>query len=57
MAVLTKGLIGIVFLAGPALLFLLLTGNYSKWREMRILPGTLLFAVMAVPWHSCRCAQ
>jgi 4-amino-4-deoxy-L-arabinose transferase-like glycosyltransferase len=51
MAVLTKGLIGIVFLAGPALIFLLLTGNYSKWREMRILSGALLFAVIAVPWH------
>lgn len=51
LAVLTKGLIGIIFAVGPALLFLLLTGNPSAWRELRLFSGTALFLAIAAPWH------
>ena len=43
LAVLTKGLIGVVFTVGPAFLFLLLTGNLSAWRQLRLLSGCALF--------------
>lgn len=51
LAVLTKGLIGIIFAVGPAFLFLLLTGNLSRWRELRLLSGSALFLAIAAPWH------
>jgi 4-amino-4-deoxy-L-arabinose transferase-like glycosyltransferase len=52
LCVLTKGLIGIVFIAGPIGLFLLLTGNlWSEIRRLRLFTGTLLFLFIAAPWH------
>jgi 4-amino-4-deoxy-L-arabinose transferase-like glycosyltransferase len=51
LAVLTKGLIGVVFFVGPALLYLLITGEWRRWREFRLLSGTLLFVLIAAPWH------
>jgi len=50
-ATLTKGLIGIVFALAPFLLFLLLTGQLHRWRELRPGLGLLLFVVLAAPWH------
>ncbi len=51
MAVLSKGLIGIVFSIGPVALFLLLTGNLAVLKEMRLLAGTGVFLAIAAPWH------
>ncbi|MUG91449.1 glycosyltransferase family 39 protein [Scytonema sp. UIC 10036] len=51
LAVLTKGLIGIVLTVSPIFLFLLLTGNLAAWRELRLFSGSILFLVIAVPWH------
>ncbi len=51
LAVLTKGLIGVVFFAGPALFYLILTGEWRRWREFRLGTGTLLFLAIAAPWH------
>ncbi len=50
-AVLTKGLIGVVFPVGLLLSFLLLTGRLSLLRRLRPLLGTAVFLVTAVPWH------
>jgi 4-amino-4-deoxy-L-arabinose transferase-like glycosyltransferase len=51
LAVLTKGLIGIIFMVAPVFLFLLSTQQLSAWRELRLLPGTALFLAIAAPWH------
>ena len=51
LAVLTKGLIGIIFIAGPVFWFLLLTRNFSELKNMRIVTGVLLLLVIAAPWH------
>lgn len=51
LAVLTKGLIGIVLIASPAFFFLLLTKNFSVWKELRLFSGTVLFLAIAAPWH------
>ncbi|AFL89778.1 PMT family glycosyltransferase, 4-amino-4-deoxy-L-arabinose transferase [Terriglobus roseus DSM 18391] len=51
LAVLTKGLIAIVFTAGALFLYGLLTGEWRRWRELRPVTGTLLFFAIAAPWH------
>jgi 4-amino-4-deoxy-L-arabinose transferase-like glycosyltransferase len=51
LAVLTKGLVAIVFLFGTATLYLTLTGGYRNWRRLRPFTGTLLFLAIAAPWH------
>ena len=49
--VLTKGLIGLVFPAGAIGLYLLLTGNLRHLLRLRLLSSTLVFLVIAAPWH------
>ena len=51
LAVLTKGLVALVFFFGTAALYLALTGEYGQWRRLKPLTGTLLFLAIAVPWH------
>jgi 4-amino-4-deoxy-L-arabinose transferase-like glycosyltransferase len=49
--VLTKGLIGLVFPAGAIGLYLLLTGNLRHLLKVRVFSSTLVFFVIASPWH------
>lgn len=51
LGVLTKGLIALAFPGGTALLYLLITGEWRRWREFRLLSGLLLFLMIAAPWH------
>lgn len=51
LAVLTKGLIGVIFAVVPAGLFVVLAGNLGRWRELRLLSGAGLFLAIAAPWH------
>jgi 4-amino-4-deoxy-L-arabinose transferase-like glycosyltransferase len=51
LAVLTKGLVALVFFFGTALLFLALTGEFKNWRRLRPFSGVLLFLAVAAPWH------
>jgi 4-amino-4-deoxy-L-arabinose transferase-like glycosyltransferase len=51
LAVLTKGLVTLVFFFGTAILFLAITGQLSRWRELHPLTGSLLFLSIAAPWH------
>ncbi|HET7441145.1 MAG TPA: glycosyltransferase family 39 protein [Terriglobales bacterium] len=51
LAALTKGLVALVFVGVTAALFLVLTGNWRRWREFRLASGLLLFFVIAAPWH------
>ncbi len=48
---LTKGLIGIVFPIGFVLLYLAFTRRLHLLPRFHILPSTLLFAAIALPWH------
>ncbi|TMH39140.1 MAG: glycosyltransferase family 39 protein, partial [Betaproteobacteria bacterium] len=50
LAVLSKGLIGIVLPAGAIVLYLVLRRDWSLMRRLRILPGLGLFLVIAAPW-------
>jgi 4-amino-4-deoxy-L-arabinose transferase-like glycosyltransferase len=51
LAVLTKGLVAIVFLGGATAIYLALTGDWRKWRRLRPFTGVLLFLAIAAPWH------
>ena len=51
LAVLTKGLIPLVFIGISAIAYVVVTGEWRRWREFRIPSGLLLFAVIAAPWH------
>lgn len=50
-AVLAKGLIAPVFFLAAVVPYLLITGEWRKWRQLRLLTGGLLFLAIAAPWH------
>jgi 4-amino-4-deoxy-L-arabinose transferase-like glycosyltransferase len=49
--VLTKGLIGIVFPCAIIFVFLLLSGDLRHLLKMRLVSSTLIFLLVAAPWH------
>jgi 4-amino-4-deoxy-L-arabinose transferase-like glycosyltransferase len=51
LAVLTKGLLAIVVVGLALLLYIAISGEWRRWREFRLLTGTLLFLAIAAPWH------
>lgn len=51
MDVLTKGLIGIVFPLGFAVLYLAFTRRLRNITQLQVIPATLIFAAVATPWH------
>jgi 4-amino-4-deoxy-L-arabinose transferase-like glycosyltransferase len=51
LAVLTKGLVAIIFILATTLLFLIWTRQLHAWRTLRPFTGTLLFLAIAAPWH------
>ena len=51
LAVLTKGLVALVFVAVPATGYLLITGEWRRWREFRLISGIALLFAIAAPWH------
>ncbi len=51
LGVLTKGLIALAFPGGAAFFYLLVTGEWRRWREFRLASGLALFLFIAAPWH------
>jgi 4-amino-4-deoxy-L-arabinose transferase-like glycosyltransferase len=51
LAVLTLGLVGVVFPVGILVAFLLFTRGWNRWRELRIFSSILIFLAIALPWH------
>ncbi|HEY2861654.1 MAG TPA: glycosyltransferase family 39 protein [Terracidiphilus sp.] len=51
LALLAKGLIAPVFFVAAAVPFLMLSGLWRRWRELKPVTGALLFLVIAAPWH------
>jgi len=51
LAVLTKGLLAIVVVGLTLLLYLGISGEWRRWREFHLFTGTLLFLLIAAPWH------
>jgi len=50
-AVLAKGLIAPVFFIAAVVPWLLITGEWRRWRHLRLFTGILLFLAIAAPWH------
>ena len=40
-----------IFVGAIMFTFVLLTGDWRRWREFRLFSGTLLFLLIAAPWH------
>jgi hypothetical protein len=51
LAVLTKGLLAIVIVGLALSLYVVISGEWRRWREFRLFTGTLLFLAIAAPWH------
>jgi 4-amino-4-deoxy-L-arabinose transferase-like glycosyltransferase len=51
LAVLTKGLVALIFFGGAAIAYLVLSGDYKRWRTLKPFTGILLFLAIAAPWH------
>ena len=51
LAVLTKGLVALVFVGMPAVIYLAITGEWRRWREFRLLSGIAVLVAIAAPWH------
>jgi 4-amino-4-deoxy-L-arabinose transferase-like glycosyltransferase len=49
--VLTKGLIGVVFPCAIIFVFLLVVGDLRHLLKLRLISSTLVFLVVAAPWH------
>lgn len=50
-ALLAKGLIAPVFFIGALVPYLWITGEWRRWREMRLFTGLLVFLAIGAPWH------
>ncbi len=51
LAVMTKGLLALVVVGLALLLYVVISGEWRRWREFRVFTGTLLFLAIAAPWH------
>ncbi|HVR25458.1 MAG TPA: glycosyltransferase family 39 protein [Candidatus Polarisedimenticolia bacterium] len=51
LSVLTKGLLAIVVIGLALSLYFAISGEWRRWREFRLFTGTVLFLVIAAPWH------
>jgi len=52
LAVLAKGLIGVVLPVGSVFVYSLWQRDYAIWKNLHIVWGLLLFVVIAVPWFA-----
>jgi len=50
LAVLSKGLIGVVLPGASLFVYSLLTRDWAVWRRLHLVAGLLLFALIAAPW-------
>jgi 4-amino-4-deoxy-L-arabinose transferase-like glycosyltransferase len=51
LATLAKGLVAPVFFVAAAIPFLMLSGHWRRWRDLKPVSGVLLFLAVAAPWH------
>jgi 4-amino-4-deoxy-L-arabinose transferase-like glycosyltransferase len=51
LAMLTRGLVGVIFPVAIIALFVVATRGWKRLREMHLLSSTLIFLIVATPWH------
>src|SRR5215469_5879105 len=50
-AVLTRGLVGIIFPVAGIVVFITVMRGWRRWRELRPFSSALIFLCVATPWH------
>ena len=50
-ALLAKGLIAPVFFVAAVVPYLIITGDWRKWRQFHLFTGLLVFLAIGAPWH------
>lgn len=51
LGLLAEGLVAPVFFAGALIPYLIITGEWRRWREMHLFTGFLVFLAIGAPWH------
>ena len=51
LAMLTRGLVGVIFPVAILFLFIVATRSWSRWRELRLFSSAAVFLLAAAPWH------
>ncbi|HUY93979.1 MAG TPA: glycosyltransferase family 39 protein [Terracidiphilus sp.] len=51
LAMLAKGLVAPVFFIAAAIPYLVFSGQWRRWRDLKPLTGVLLFLAISAPWH------
>ena len=51
LAVITLGLIGVVFPVSIVVFFIIATRDWARWRDLKIFSCLLIFLAIALPWH------
>ena len=51
LAVLTRGVIGVLFPAAGIFGFITLTRSWRRWRELHLVSSVAIFLAIAAPWH------
>lgn len=51
LAMLTRGLVGVIFPVAILALFIVTTRSWNRWRELRLFSSTVFFLLIAAPWH------
>jgi 4-amino-4-deoxy-L-arabinose transferase-like glycosyltransferase len=51
LAMLTRGLVGVIFPAAILFLFIVATRSWNRWRELQPFSSAAIFLLVAAPWH------
>jgi 4-amino-4-deoxy-L-arabinose transferase-like glycosyltransferase len=51
LAMLTRGLVGVIFPAAILFLFIVATQSWKRWRELHLFSSVGIFLLVAAPWH------
>ena len=51
LAMLTRGLVGVIFPAAILFLFIAATRGWKRWRELHLFSSVGIFLLVAAPWH------
>jgi 4-amino-4-deoxy-L-arabinose transferase-like glycosyltransferase len=51
LAMLTRGLVGVIFPVAILFLFIVATRSWNRWRELHLFSSSAIFLLVAAPWH------
>jgi 4-amino-4-deoxy-L-arabinose transferase-like glycosyltransferase len=51
LAMLTRGLVGVIFPSAILFLFVVATRSWKRWRELHLFSSAGIFLLVAAPWH------